>query len=176
MNAAGRKEPFSPASLSEAYTVRRLEEADGKALLALCLGNPLYYRHCPPEPAPESLRGDMAALPPGKGPEDKYYLGYFCGERLAAVLDLILGYPNDQTAFIGFFMMERSLQGAGAGTAVVRELAAALRRQGFRSIRLGWAKGNPQSEHFWKKNGFRETGVTYDTGAYTVVVAQREIG
>ncbi|MCI8847954.1 MAG: GNAT family N-acetyltransferase, partial [Oscillibacter sp.] len=28
-------------------------------------------------------------------------------------------------------------------------------------------------EHFWHKNGFRETGVTYDTENYTVIVAQR---
>lgn len=176
MTAVWEEAPFLPASLSETYTVRRLEEADLEALLALCRGNPLYYRHCPPEPTPESLRGDMAALPSGKEPEDKYYLGYFQRGRLAAALDLILRYPDDQTAFIGFFMVEKDLQGTGVGTAMMQELFAALHGDGFCAVRLGWAKGNPQSEHFWKKNGFRETGVTYDAGAYTVVVAQREIG
>ena len=36
-------------------------------------------------------------------------------------------------------------------------------------------KGNPQAEHFWKKNLFIETKITYDTDDYTVVVAQRTI-
>lgn len=176
MTAVWEEAPFLPASLSETYTVRRLEEADMEALLALCRGNPLYYQYCPPEPTLEGLRGDMEALPPGKGPEDKYYLGYFQEGRLAAALDLILGYPNGQTAFIGFFMVDNALQKKGVGTAIVGELLSALKKRGFCAVRLGWAKGNPQSEHFWKKNGFCETGVTYDAGDYTVVVAQREIG
>jgi hypothetical protein len=36
-------------------------------------------------------------------------------------------------------------------------------------------KGNSQAEHFWKKNLFIETRITYDTDNYTVVVAQRII-
>jgi hypothetical protein len=36
-------------------------------------------------------------------------------------------------------------------------------------------KGNSQAKHFWKKNLFIETRITYDTDNYTVVVAQRII-
>ena len=36
-------------------------------------------------------------------------------------------------------------------------------------------KRNSQAEHFWKKNLFIETRITYDTDNYTVVVAQRTI-
>ena len=46
---------------------------------------------------------------------------------------------------------------------------------GILSIRLGWVNGNPQAEHFWHKNGFAETGITYDTGNYIVVVAQKDL-
>ena len=31
-------------------------------------------------------------------------MGYYDGEKLIAVMDLILTYPDEQTAFIGFFM------------------------------------------------------------------------
>ena len=37
--------------------------------------------------------------------EDKYYLGFFAGDELVAVMDLILNYPKADIAFIGFFMM-----------------------------------------------------------------------
>ena len=35
--------------------------------------------------------------------------------------------------------------------------------------------GAEHAESFWHKNGFTETGVTYDTDSYTVVVAQRNL-
>lgn len=161
--------------LSTRYLVRRLEETDVPALLALCAGNPQFYRHCPPPATAQSLREDMAALPPRKTLNDKYYLGFFDGTQLVAVLDLIAGFPGPEIAFWGFFMLDATIQGQGRGTALVSELCGALRSLGFRSVRLGWVRTNPQAAHFWKKNGFRETGVSYETGGYTVVVAQREL-
>lgn len=162
-------------ALSARYRVRRLKETDLPALFALCKGNPGYYEHCPPFVSMQSLREDMAALPPRRTLNDKYYLGLFDGERLAAVLDLIPGYPKSEIAFWGFFMLDAALQGQGRGTALVSELCGALKRMGLRAVRLGWVKTNLRAEHFWKKNGFRETGVCYETGGYTVVVAQREL-
>ena len=164
-----------PALLSARYEVRRLTEAELPELLALCRGNPRYYLHCPPEPSAESLLADLAALPPRRTLNDKYYLGFYEHGELAAVLDLIPGFPKPEIAFWGFFMLRRELQGQGRGTALVSELCGALAALGFRSVRLGWVRGNPQAERFWKKNGFHETGVSYETGAYTVVVAQREL-
>ena len=121
----------------------------------------------------ESIRADSRALPPGKTAADKYYLGYFQGDKLAAVLDLILDYPRAQTAFVGFFMLARRLQGRGVGSAIVAEALQALARQGYTHVRLGYVKGNPQSEAFWLKNGFRPTGIETRPASYTVVVLER---
>lgn len=46
---------------------------------------------------------------------------------------------------------------------------------GYRFIRLGFAKGNPQSEAFWRKNGFTRTRVEADNGNYVMVVMERGI-
>lgn len=171
----GRGNSLDLARLSANYQVRMLTEADIPAVLRLCEGNPMFYRHCPPKPSEETLRSDMAALPPRKTLADKYFLGFFDGAELAAVLDLITGFPKPEIAFWGFFMLDVSRQGQGCGTVLVSELCAALAASGFRAVRLGWVRGNPQSEHFWKKNGFLETGVSYETNGYTVVVAQRAL-
>ena len=162
-------------SFSARFRVRRLVEADVPAVAALCRGNPLYYEHCPPFVTEASIRADMAALPPRKSLSDKYYLGFFDGDALAAVLDLIDGFPQPEIAFWGFFMLRAELQGRGLGTELVSGICGALRAQGFRAVRLGWVRGNPQAEHFWKKNGFLETGVSWDTCGYTVVYAEREL-
>ena len=117
----------------------------------------------------------MDALPPGKTKADKYYLGYYKEDQLIAVMDLIMSFPDKTTAFIGFFMTDVSMQGIGLGSTIVTELCNAMSRIGMKELRLGWVKGNPQAEHFWKKNGFTETGVTNETEKYTVVVARKEL-
>ena len=161
-------------SLSRTYTVRALDEADLPALLALCQGNPLFYRHCPPPPSVESLRADMTALPSRKTMEDKYYLGFWRDGALAAVLDLILRYPNEHTAFIGFFMLDAALQGRGEGSRIVGDILRALSRE-FTAVRLAYVKTNPQSKRFWLKNGFLPTELVLHMDAYDVVVLERPL-
>ena len=102
----------------------------------------------------ESILQDMTALPPEKSEEDKFYLGFFAGDELAAVMDLILDYPKPGIAFIGFFMMNAQKQGRGIGSQIVDEVTAHLKACGFNEVRLGVDKGNPQSRAFWTKNGF----------------------
>ena len=90
---------------SARYAVRPLTEDDIPRVLEVCRQNPLYFQHCPPAATAESIRRDMQALPPRKTLNDKYYVGYFEGDRLIAVMDYIHACPSPQTAFIGFFML-----------------------------------------------------------------------
>lgn len=140
--------------LSNTFEVRRLIPEDIEFIYALCAGNKLFYRYHPPFVTRERLLADMAALPPGKHKTDKFYLGFFEGNKLTAVMDLILDYPAEHVAFIGFFMTDTSCQKKGVGSGIIRELAAQLRLSGCTKIRLGVDKGNPQSFSFWNKCGF----------------------
>lgn len=160
-------------TLSSRYAVRRLGAPDVEAVYELCAQNPLYYQHCPPFVTKESILEDMKALPPGKCAEDKYFLGFFDENVLVAVLDLVLRYPDVQTAYIGFFMMRNSMQGRGEGSAMITQCLRVLGKQGFLRVRLGYVKGNLQSQTFWRKNGFQDIGTQVDFGQYSVVVAQR---
>lgn len=90
-----------------------------------------------------------------------------------AVMDFIDHYPTKQSCFIGFFMMERSVQGYGIGSRIITELCVYLRSLGYEYIRLGYVDGNKQSESFWKKNQFTDTGLRNHTQDYTVVVMNR---
>ena len=161
--------------LSKNYIVKLLSDKDVAAVYSLCSKNTLYYDFCPPFVTPESIEADMAALPLGKGKDDKYYLGYYDKAKLIAVIDLILGYPDEETAYVGFFMTDVSVQGKGVGSAIINEMSQFICSQGYSDIQLGWVKDNPQAEHFWHKNGFIETGRTYDMDDYIVVEAQRSV-
>ncbi len=161
------------ALFSDHYTVRRLTTEEIPSIYALCKRNDLYYQYCPPLVTEQSIMEDMRALPSGKEMCDKYYIGYYDGEEMVAVMDLIAAYPDEETAFIGFFMTAVQVQNLGVGSRMIRDLCDFLKNIGYAKIRLGWVKGNPQAEHFWHKNGFQETGTTYDTDLYTVIIAQR---
>ena len=116
------------------------------------------------DPFPAWDGKDMTALPPGKCAADKHYLGFFDRETLVAVLDLIERYPQDDTAYIGFFMTKKERQGYGLGTALIGELLDELRREKFCKVRLAVDRGNPQSKAFWEKNGFALMGEEFPHG------------
>lgn len=161
--------------LSSCYTVKPLAEKDIDAVYRLSVGNPLFYKYCPPHVTHDGILKDMRALPPKKTYDDKYYLGFWDSEMLIAVLDLITHFPDDKTAFIGLFMLDISVQGKGVGSEIFGEIANALYKMGYSYIKLGFAKGNPQSDHFWRKNGFSDTGIEYQNDEYTVVVLQKAL-
>ncbi len=142
------------AACGGGYTVRRLQKADLEELYAFCRSNPMYYEHCGAGPSRAGLARDLALLPPGCRAADKYYIGFYAGDLLAAVLDLVAGYPQEDAAFLGFFMVRGSRAGKGEGSRLVNGLAGYLREEGFAAARLGWEKSNPQAGHFWQKNGF----------------------
>lgn len=160
-------------SLSTQYFVKCLEEKDIPDIYTLCLGNPLFYRHCPPDVTMDSIRRDMAALPPGKTLDDKYYIGFYMEETLIAVMDLISGYPDPETAYIGFFMMNRNVQAKGIGTELITDICMNLKNMGFSRALLAYAKGNLQSERFWLKNQFTKTGVEVQKEGYVAVRLER---
>ncbi len=160
--------------LSGRFDVRRLGENDVERILALCRGHTLFYQYCEGKPTREQIVDDMTLTPPGIGPEDKYYVGFFQHDELIAVIDLIDGYPRPDIAFVGFFMVDPLLQGRGLGSELTQEVSAYLRSIGMTAIRLVIDKENPQSSHFWKKNGF-EVIEERDRNGWTIFVAEKKL-
>ncbi len=160
--------------LSGEYVIRRLTDSDVEAVYELCLGNELFYRYCEAKPTRKQILHDLHITPPGVTEERKYYVGFYQGAELVAVMDLIDGFPDEEIGFIGFFMVAASAQHRGVGSGIIRETADYLRAAGKTSIQLGIDKGNPQSTSFWKKNGFRTvTEVKRDGGV--ILLAERKL-
>lgn len=140
--------------LSSAFAVRKLNVEDVELIYDLCCKNEIFYQYHPPFVTRESISEDMAALPPGKDYNDKFFIGFFENETLVAIMDLIADYPAKGIAFIGLFMVNLDYQNKGVGTKIIMECIKYLQTSGFYKIRLGVDRGNPQSNAFWKKNGF----------------------
>lgn len=144
--------------LSNTFDVRRLNIENTELIYNLSCKNRIYYQFHPPFVTRESIQEDIRALPPGKDYSDKYYVGFFKKETLIAIMDLILEHPTKDTAYIGLFMMDFEYQNRNLGSKIISESAKHLKILGFHKIRLGVDKGNPQSNAFWKKNGFIAAG------------------
>ena len=132
------------SEFSKTYQVRRLGRDDVDAIYELCRENRIFtgiMSLCDKE----SILDDMEALPPGKSREDKYYVGFFDGGSLAAIMDLILGYPEKSIAFIGLFMTDVRYQHRG----VVHRSSAGLRRifppAAAKKYVWGWTRAIPRA-------------------------------
>ena len=162
-------------NLSSRYSVRTIGAADICDVYDLYQQNTAYYAYEKSEPTIETVQHDLTALPLKKEAHDKFYVGYYENDALLAVMDLIRGYPDEKTIFIGLFMLRKSAQGRGIGTQIIEEAFDYLRQAGFSYARLGCIKGNIEGERFWKKQLFLPTGAEMQTDCYTVTVLQRPL-
>lgn len=162
------------SKINRKYMTRILTDFDIDEILKLCEQNTLFYKYTEAKPAREDILKDMTATPPGIEHSDKYYFGFFDDSELVAVMDLIDGFPKPEIAYIGFFMMNPKYQGKQIGTAIVGEVSDYLQSIGKTAVRLAIDKGNPQSSHFWKKNGF-EVISEADVNGWTKLVAEKSL-
>ena len=142
------------SKLSKQYDVRALDDSDTDMILDVYKENDLFFQYCEAEPTRQQVIEDMHITPPGKDLASKYFIGFYQDTELVAVLDLIDGYPEPEIAYIGMFMMNIRRQGKQIGSAIISEVERYLKETGRKAVRLAINKGNPQSTHFWKKNGY----------------------
>lgn len=161
------------SEISKKYQVKELGEGQVVQVYQLGRRNPQYYKAMNIPLTLSGIRQDMEAVPPGYERKNKYYLGFFGGGKLIAVLDLLLGYPKENTAWIGFFMVDAQEQGKNTGSGIVGELLEFLKRLGYERVELAYVQGNEQSRRFWVKNGFEENGRRKETEEYTACVMER---
>ena len=162
------------SKLSSKYKVRALNDSDADSILKICLDNPLFYKFSETKATKEQILKDLHITPPKKDISDKYYVGFYQNETLIAVMDLIDGFPKEDIGFIGFFMMKKAFQGKDIGTSLISEVSDYLKFIGKKSIRLCINKDNPQSNHFWKKNGFIIIDEIIRNG-FPIVIAEKKL-
>lgn len=110
--------------------------------------------------APATAAGHtlLAALPPGKTAEDKFVFGVSRSGELVGCVDVVRGYPTNNTAFIGLLLICEGYQGLGYGGAAYQLLEGLIAGWGSTKVRLAVVQSNPQAVGFWARMGFEETG------------------
>jgi GNAT superfamily N-acetyltransferase len=142
--------------------LRPIEPRDVEALQELIESDPGYTERVTGYPPGASdAQSLLMGRPEGLAEEAKVVLGAFQDERLVAVVDLLRGYPNDHTAFIGLLEVHWKYQGAGLGTATYRltEQYVETSWKEIRTLRLAIVDTNAHvATGFWLRQGFEPTG------------------
>ena len=160
--------------LSQKFTVRRLVEEDADMINEYCKKNQLYYQILNQKVSKESIINDMNITPLDIPISQKYYIGFFEKEKMIALMDLIDVYPDEKTAYIGFFMIEKELHNQGIGTQFITELSSVLSDFGFTHCRLGIDQNNSTGIHFWQKYDFHIINKVQREDS-VILVAEKEL-
>ena len=153
----GGKPSLDVNALSTSHDVRTITPAEISDVYGLCKSNQKYYTRLHDAPTVESLTRIISCVPEGAAGNDKHFVGFYDGEQLVAVLELITGYPESNDAFIGWFMVDAMFQRQGIGSQIFADVRAAVAAQGYDYLSLFCEKENDTAIAFWKAQGFRET-------------------
>ena len=162
-------------ALGTDYDVRRLSEADIADVYQLARSNRRYYRTLGIRPTRAMLTEVITDVPEGAGPNSKHCVGFYDGDDLVAVLDLICGYPQADDAFIGWFMVDADMQGRGIGSQIFADVRAAMKAQGYDYMQVVAPAHAQDSIAFWEAQGFALQGGEDDSGEYPTITLSRSI-
>ena len=112
-------------------------------------------------PGPADAQSTYTILPEGKFYKDKFVLGAYRWGTMVGFADLIRGYPDPTTAYLGVLVISEKHQRRGIGRAVFELLEGLVRSWGTCDrIRLAVVRTNERVVPFWESLGFEATGET----------------
>ena len=141
-------------SLLPEWEIRPVEEDDFDAVLAMLERCSDFFDLSGIPITAESMRQDIAELPPRCMPEQKRYVALWKDGAPWMALDLVEGWPRPKTLFVGLFVMDPALRRQGVGRTVMTALLKAAKGAGFDRARLGCLLDNPSGHAFWQAMGF----------------------
>ena len=136
------------------WELRPVTDAGVDAVLALLQSDPAYFDLERRQPTSQSLRDDIALLPPRCVPEQKRYLALWKDGAPQAVLDLVEGYPRERTLYVGFFFLSPALRRQGTGREIMDAVLQSAGDAGMDSARLACLLNNSAGHAFWRSLGF----------------------
>ncbi|TDW97824.1 GNAT family N-acetyltransferase [Kribbella sp. VKM Ac-2566] len=142
--------------------LRAIGVGDVGGLQELIESDPGYTERVTGYPPGESDAQSLLMMrPEGLAEDAKVVLGAFAGQQLVAVVDLLRGFPNERTAFIGLLEVHSAHQGRGSGRATYELVQRYVETTWpeIRTMRLAVVDTNAQvATGFWRRLGFEATG------------------
>ncbi|MBW4828304.1 MAG: GNAT family N-acetyltransferase [Clostridiaceae bacterium] len=107
------------------------------------------------KPSIESIIEDKNDIPPGSNLQNKNYKLISINGQDIGIIDYVMNYPDEDTVYIGLFIIHGDFHRQGYGSAFVEEFAINMRKRGYCRLRLGVLKENKNGFEFWTRMGFK---------------------
>lgn len=162
--------------MNSTYRFERLTCANQEAACAIYQQNLAYFSLTKEVPTLATVIADSHARPPQVAKEQKYFGLVWDEEQPVAVIDLLTGYPEATSSYLGLLLVAKHRQ--AHGRRILIELEEWLYSQGFRQMALGVLEQNLEALAFWTAQGFRPQGtgsVTLATGVFPVVKFAKDL-
>ncbi|MFO1329007.1 MAG: GNAT family N-acetyltransferase [Rubrivivax sp.] len=170
----------SSAAGLEAWSLRRVARAEGpefEQLVTFMVANPAYRLQTQGRVHQRRDAVDLAQdLPAGATPAQKYLWTLWHDERVVGCLEVLRGWPQAHTVYIGFLMTDERQRHRGHARAALRLLAQRSRSwSGVRRWRLAVVDSQEDALRFWRRAGFAPTGEQLVSDSYRrpLVVMER---
>lgn len=138
------------------YTVQALTLADASNVWEVLRDDGGYCRRVEGrEPAPRDAETLFTTFPPGVDEFRKHVIGMFDQGTLVAVADVVQGWPDETTNFIGLLHVKASRHGQGVATRLHEQI---VRRYPAGRWRLSVVDTNVAVLPFWRSLGYEPTG------------------
>ena len=162
-------------------SVRRLFLEDIGVIQELyekCLDYMLLVEGQPAEP--NKILEDFQFVPSGKSQDDKFVFGIFDLQNdLIGYLDVLRGYPDEMTWWIGLLLLLPEARAHGLGRLIVQGFADYVQAAGGQAIMLGVVEENKSAYNFWTLMGFELVRITeprqFGEKTQTVSVMRRSL-
>ncbi|WP_204122901.1 GNAT family N-acetyltransferase [Lacticaseibacillus mingshuiensis] len=124
--------------------------------LTVYQANQAYFDLTQEVPTASSVRRDLATRPDGISATRKLFALIREGKEVRGVLDILHGYPDAKTDYIGLLLIAEHHQ--GWGTKVVQQSVADAQKRGVQVLTLAVLVNNPNARGFWQAMAFTAFG------------------
>ena len=140
---------------------RDVRRADAAGLQAVFETDPAYFETMELAPLRPDEGAEALVERPGGVPLERKHVWIVDG---VAVLDVLEGYPDRTTWYLGLIFLAPDARGAGLGTELIEALCAHVVASGGTALRLAVVVGNPKARRLYDRLGFKYVDRRVRTG------------
>ncbi|SDC19162.1 GNAT family N-acetyltransferase [Acinetobacter boissieri] len=107
-------------------------------------------------PNNDATHQDLLAVPQGCSLDAKFFYGIYEKTQMIGCIDLIRGYPNENTIFIGLLLFITTRQGLGYGPQSLEFIIQQAIQWNCHQLRIAVVASNVKALAFWLREGFIE--------------------
>ncbi len=165
---------------TDGIRLERLSTKDIQAVAGIYRACDDYFRLLKGDIAnPEDVADFFSSLPPNRTLQDKYSLGIFKESTLIGVIDIIVGYPEKDIAYIGLMLINPLARGNNVGRLAHKLLIDWLENKAIGEIQLSVVESNLGASTFWDKLGYvfqKESVVVFGDATHKTRCLKLELG